>query len=114
MDVEALGLRLNYKMERLARLTQLFQQVLPGHLAELRQAIEHKKPKDLERSAHRYKTTLRSIEARRNLAQQLEMMGREGALEGGLQVLEKLQDESQQILQRLDQLLVEAAVLAQL
>ena len=114
VDVEALGLRLHYKMERLARLTQLFQQVLPGHLTELRQAIEQGNGKDLERGAHRYKTTLRSIEARRNLAQKLEMMGREGALEGSQQILEELCGESQQILQRLDQLLVEAAVLAQL
>jgi hypothetical protein len=41
-------------------------------------------------------------------------MGREGALEGSRQVLDQLCAESEQILQRLDQLLVEAAVLAQL
>ncbi len=114
VDVEALGRRLHYKMERLARLTQLFQQVLPGHLAELRQAVEQGHSKELERAAHRYKTTLRSIEARRSLAQRLEMMGRQGALEGSQLVLEQLCGESEQILQRLDQLLVEAAVLAQL
>ncbi len=114
VDVEALGQRLHYKMERLARLSQLFQQVLPEHLEELRQAIEQRNPKELEHSAHRYKTTLRSIEARRNLAQQLELMGREGDLEGCEQLLEQLRAESEEIKQRLDQLLVEAAVLAQL
>lgn len=114
VDVEALGQRLHYKMERLARLSQLFQQVLPEHLDALRRAIEQGNAKDLERSAHRYKTTLRSIEARRNLAQQLELMGREGSLEGSEPLLDQLCAESEEIKQRLDQLLVEAAVLAQL
>lgn len=114
VDVDALGQRLHYKMERLARLSQLFQQVLPEHLEALRQAIEQGNAKELERSAHRYKTTLRSIEARRHLAQQLEQMGRENQMEGSQQLLDRLCLESEEIKQRLDQLLVEAAVLAQL
>lgn len=116
VDVEALGQRLSYKLERLARLSQLYDQVLPEHLSELTEAIAQKNSKGLERSAQRYKTTLRSLEARRSFvhAQQLELMGREGALEGSQQLLDLLRQESTEIKQRLDQLLVEAAVLAQL
>jgi DNA-binding response OmpR family regulator len=114
LDADALGERLHYKMERLARLSQLFQQVLPEHLSEIRAALEQRNPKELERCAHRYKMTLGSIEARRSLAQQLEIMGREERWEGSAEVLEQLCEESEQIKQRLDQLLVEAAVLAQL
>ena len=116
VDVEALGQRLSYKLERLARLSQLFHQVLPGHLEELSTAIGRQNPKELERGAQRYKTTLRSIEARRSFvhAQQLELMGREGTLEGSQQLLDLLCLESEEIKEKLDQLLVEAAVLAQL
>ncbi|MBS2035140.1 response regulator [bacterium] len=116
VDVDALGERLNYKLERLARLSQVFNQVLPGHLAELRQAIEAGHAKGLESGAHRYKTTLRSIEARKSLlhAQQLEVMGREGRLEGSQELLDQLCRESEEIQQKLEQLLAEATVLAQL
>ena len=116
VDVNALGERLNYKLERLARLSQVFNQVLPGHLEELRKAVEGGHAKNLEAGAHRYKTTLRSIEARKSLlhAQQLEVMGREGHLEGSLELLNQLCRESEEIQQKLEQLLAEATVLAQL
>ncbi|MFN8610978.1 MAG: response regulator [Vulcanimicrobiota bacterium] len=116
VDVNALGERLNYKLERLARLSQVFNQVLPGHLEELRSAVANGHAKNLEAGAHRYKTTLRSIEARRSLlhAQQLEVMGREGQLEGSQELLDLLCSESEEIQQKLEQLLAEATVLAQL
>jgi CheY-like chemotaxis protein len=116
VDVNALGERLNYKLERLARLSQVFNQVLPGHLEELRRAVEGGHAKNLEAGAHRYKTTLRSIEARKSLlhAQQLEVMGREGHLEGSQELLNQLCRESEEIQQKLEQLLAEATVLAQL
>ena len=116
VDVAALGDRLQYKLERLARLTQVFNQVLPGHLADLKQAVVNGAGKDLEVSAHRFKTTLRTIEARSSLAlaQQLEAMGREGRMEGTRDILDNLSQESEQIRERLDQLMAEAAILAQL
>ena len=116
LDVEALGERLHYKLERLARLSQVFHQVLPGHLHELRQAVESGDGRALEHSAHRYKTTLRSIEARRSLlrTQQLESLGREGSLDACQPLVEALCQESEEICARLEQLLAEAAVLAQL
>lgn len=116
VDVAALGERLQYKLERLARLSQVFDQVMPQQLAELREAVQQGQRKRLESSAYRFKTTLRSLEARRSLklAQQLEVMGREGALDGSQDVLERLSQESHEIKSRLEQLLAEATILAQL
>jgi CheY-like chemotaxis protein/HPt (histidine-containing phosphotransfer) domain-containing protein len=116
VDVEALGQRLQYKLERLARLSQVFNQVLPGHLSDLQEAVARGRGRDLEASAHRFKTTLKTIEARTTLglAQQLEAMGRADRLEGSQQILETISLQSRQIQLKLEQLLAEAAILAQL
>lgn len=116
VDVVTLGARLNYKLERLARLSQVFDQMLPAHLESVREAVTEGHGKKLESSAGRFKTTLRSLEAQRGirLVQKLELMGREGVLEGSEELYQTLCDESEQIKMRLEQLLAEAAILANL
>lgn len=116
IDAAALGERLHYKLERLARLSQVFHQVAPEHLAGLRRAVESRRPRELESCAQRFKTTLRTMEARHTLAlaQQLELMGREGCLEGALEMVDQAAEHCDQIGQRLRQMLAEATILAQL
>ena len=78
----------------------------PQLLSDLRQALEKQDCETFRRSAHSIKSTSNSFGALQFGAQakELEMMGREGKLEGALSKVETLQADYQLVKQALEEL----------
>jgi HPt (histidine-containing phosphotransfer) domain-containing protein len=109
LDELALQTRLKGKKSRLIRLTAVFLQHCAGQLDDIHQALTRSDSQALCHSAHTFKGTVLSFEARPSaaLALALEERGREGQLAGAQEVLEQLRVEAERLRLRLEQLVAD-------
>jgi HPt (histidine-containing phosphotransfer) domain-containing protein len=99
-DSAALWNRIGHDRELLGELVSVFASEGPLMLAQIEMAVAHCEPELLQKASHKLKGSLLQFSASRaaQLAQQLEMMGKTGNIEGAPAVLTTLRGELQSVL----------------
>lgn len=99
-DSTALWNRIGHDRELLGELVSVFASEGPLMLAQIEKAVEHCEPELLQKASHKLKGSLLQFSASRaaQVAQQLEMMGKNGSIEGATAVLNTLRGELQSVL----------------
>ena len=102
-DPDALWNRVHGDVNMLRELVEVFATEVPGMLARIEKAIQHRSPSDLEKASHKIKGSMLqfSAHAAAAIALQLEEIGQIGSMAGTESLLQKLRQEISELQQTL-------------